>query len=174
MVQSRAYLGYGSTMMPSGYDQSYPGFVFLNCALTKEDGAFTAYLARSPVTTAVSSSGTPPVYYYTQYDIVAFINSTMDSHIAAQGWSTAGPNLDGTAVAGWREYGNFTTGRLPVNVSNRLSATSNPASSTGNSSIQLKSEDAAIFFADRASIFDGATNGRLSTTGYPGGWEPQP
>jgi pectin methylesterase-like acyl-CoA thioesterase len=174
VVQSRAYLGYGSTMTPSSYDQSYPGFVFLNCALTKEDGAFTAYLARSPGAATVSSSGTPPVYYYLQYDIVAFINSTMDSHIAPQGWSTPGPNLAGTAVAGWREYGNFTPARLPVNVSNRLSMMSNPASSTGNSSIQLKSEDAAIFFADRALVFGGATNGRLSTTGYPGGWEPQP
>jgi pectin methylesterase-like acyl-CoA thioesterase len=173
-VQSRAYLGYGSSSTPANYNQSYPGFVFLNCSLTKEDGAFNAYLARSPGAATVSSSGTPPVYYYSQYDIVAFINSTIDSHIAAQGWSTPGPNLAGTAVAGWREFGSFTPGRLPVDVSRRLSQTSIPASTTGNASIQLTSADVATFFADRASILGGATDGTLTTTGYPGGWNPQP
>ena len=39
---------------------------------------------------------------------------------------------------------------------------------------QLTSAAVNAFFADRASIFDGATNGTLTTTGYPGGWNPQP
>jgi len=174
VVQSRAYLGYGSSSTPADYTQSYPGFVFVNCALTKEEGDFTAYLARSPGAPTATSSGTPPVYYYTQYDIIAFINSTMDSHIASQGWSTPGPNLAGTAVAGWREYNNFTPDGQPVDVSNRLSLSSNPPSTTGNDSIQLESSDAAIFFRDRSSILGGATNGTLTITGYPGGWTPQP
>ena len=160
--------------MPSNYNQSYPGFVFLNCSLTKEPGAFNAYLARSPGQPSSSSSGTPPVYYYTNYDIIAYINSTLDSHIAAQGWSTPGPNLPGNAIIGWREYGSFTPAQLPVNVSNRLSTTSNPASTTGNSSIELKSDDVATFFRNRQTIFQGASDGTLTTTGYPGGWNPQP
>jgi hypothetical protein len=114
------------------------------------------------------------VYYYTQYDIIAFINSTMDDHIASQGWSTPGPNLAGTAVAGCREYNSFTPDGHPVDVSNRLSLSSNPPSTTGNDSIQLESSDVAIFFRDRASILGGATNGTLTITGYPGGWTPQP
>ena len=174
VVQARAYLGYGASSMPSNYNQSYPGFVFLNCSLTKESGAFNAYLARSPGQPSSSSSGTPPVYYYTNYDIIAYINSTLDGHIAAQGWSAPGPNLPGNAVIGWREYGSFTPAQLPVNVSNRLSTTSNPSSTTGNSSIELKSDDVATFFRNRQTIFQGATDGTLTTTGYPGGWNPQP
>jgi hypothetical protein len=174
VVQSRAYLGYGTGSMPSNYNQSYPGFVFLNCSLTKEPGAFNAYLARSPGQPSSSSSGSPPVYYYTNYDIIAYINSTLDGHIAAQGWSTPGPNLPGNAIIGWREYGSFTPAQLPVNVSNRLTTTSSPPSTTGNSSIELKSDDVAAFFRNRQTIFQGATDGTLTTTGYPGGWNPQP
>jgi len=172
IVQSRAYLGYGSTSTPPDYNQSYPGFVFLNCALTKEDGVFTSYLARSPGTTAVT--GGPPTYYYYNYDIVAYINTIMDNHIPNLGWFTPGPDVVGNAVAGWREYGSLTPEGVPVDVSNRLSQTSIPPSTTGYDSIQLTSADVDVFFADRESILSGATDGTLTTTGYPGGWNPQP
>ena len=172
IVQSRAFLGYGSTSTPPDYNQSYPGFVFLNCALTKEDGVFTSYLARSPGAPAVF--GSPPTYYYYNYDIVAFINSTMDNHIPGLGWFTPGPNVVGNAVAGWREYGSFAPDGVPVDVSNRLSRTSLPPSTTGHDSIQIPSADVDVFFADRESILSGATNGTLTTVGYPGGWNPQP
>jgi pectin methylesterase-like acyl-CoA thioesterase len=172
IVQSRAFLGYGSTSTPPDYSRSYPGFVFLNSALTKEDGVFTSYLARSPGAPAVF--GGPPAYYYYNYDVVAFINSNMDSHIPALGWFTPGPNVVGNAVAGWREYGGSTPENIPLDVSNRLSRTSRPPSTTGHDSVQLTSADVDIFFADRASILSGATNGTLTTTGYPGGWNPQP
>jgi pectin methylesterase-like acyl-CoA thioesterase len=172
IVQSRAYLGFGGTSTPPDYNRSYPGFVFLNSALTKEDGVFTSYLARSPGAPAVH--GNAPTYYYYNYDIVAFINSTMDSHIPALGWFTPGPNVVGNAVTGWREYGSFTPDDMPMDVSNRLSRTSSPPSTTGHDSIQLTSADIDVFFANRALILSGATNGTWTTTGYPGGWNPQP
>lgn len=172
ILQSRAFLGYGSASTPPDYNHSYPGFVFLNCALTKEDGVFTSYLARSPG--APAAFGSPPTYYYYNYDIVAFINSSTDTHIPPLGWFTPGPNVVGNAVVGWREYGSISPEDAPVDISNRLSRTSQPPSTTGYDSIQLTSGDVDVFFADRATILSGATNGTLTTTGYPGGWNPQP
>lgn len=174
VLQSRAYLGYGDTATPTSYNRSYPGFVILQSALTKEDGAFSAYLARSPGAAASTGGGTPPVYYYYNYDIIAVVSSMLDSHIDPLGWSTPGPNVAGTAVTGWREYGSVTPDGTLVDTSRRLSFTSTPPTTSGHSSIQLTSEDVATFFPDRETIFSGATNGVRSTIGYPGGWSPQP
>jgi pectin methylesterase-like acyl-CoA thioesterase len=177
VVQSRAYLGYGSTPTPSTYAIAYPGFVFLNCALTKEDGDFTAYLARSPGAATVSGSAAP--YLYSQYDVVSFIDCNMDSHIAAVGWNVTGgnppgANLSPTPIGGWREYRSFTPSGRYVDVGQRLE--SSPLSGTSTNpggSMQLPDAAASTFFRDRATIFGGATDGTYTTTGNPG-WNPQP
>ena len=85
IVQSRAYAG-------------YPGFVFLNSTLEADSGvsAGTTYLART--------GGTCSTY---SCDNVAYINTTMASHIASVGWYGT-PNLTNSATTGWRESG--TTG----------------------------------------------------------------
>ncbi|MBP5332625.1 MAG: fibronectin type III domain-containing protein [Bacteroidales bacterium] len=76
--------------------ESYPGFVFLNCNIVKDgnvsDGS--VYLARSGGDTSV-------------YDNVVYVNCTMDSIIAPEGWHTgkAPTPSTPTATSGWREYG---------------------------------------------------------------------
>jgi pectin methylesterase-like acyl-CoA thioesterase len=77
-------------------DASYPGFVFLNCNIVK-DGDMkegSVYLARSGGDTSV-------------YDNVVYVNCTMPSIIAPEGWHTSKaptPSVP-TATSGWREYG---------------------------------------------------------------------
>jgi pectin methylesterase-like acyl-CoA thioesterase len=169
IVQSRAYLGYGSTTTPANLDTSYPGFVFLNSALTKEAGTFTAYLARS--SGAATYSGTAAPYYYLQYDIVSYIGCTMDTHIAPVGWNVMGSNPPGAnvlpnPVAGWREYGSMTPAGQPLNVSQRLVNPAPDGSATNpGGSLQLTAANVATFFPSRTAILGGATDGTYITTG---------
>ncbi|USX23175.1 pectinesterase family protein [Oxalobacteraceae bacterium OTU3REALA1] len=133
------------------------GFVFLNSRLTHgpgpgplhgdvPDGA--TWLARSP-------GGT------TTWDNIAFINTKMDSHVAAAGWAGAGVNgqpapnpVVPTAASGWREYGSTTLGGDPINLAARVGG------------FQLSASDVAAGFANRALVFS-AWNGGA-------GWDPQP
>ncbi len=169
VVQSRAYLSFGATATPATFNQSYPGFVFLDCALTKEPGTFTAYLARSPG--AATVSGAAPTFFYLQYDIVSYIGCSMDTHIAPAGWNVVGGNPTGanalaSPVVGWREYKSITPQGAPVDVSQRL-VNPSPAGTTANpgGSIQLTDANAATFFANRGTILQGATDGTFTTTG---------
>jgi pectin methylesterase-like acyl-CoA thioesterase len=171
VVQSRAYLGFGDAGAPGDFDTSYPGFVFLNSALTKEDGTFTAYLARSPGAATVSGTAAP--FFYLQYDIVSYVGCTMDSHIAPVGWNVSGSNPPGAnvrpnPVAGWREYKSLAPDGGALDVSQRLVDPS-PAGTTANpgGSLQLSDSNAATFFPDRAAILHGATDGTFTTTGLP-------
>jgi len=167
VVQSRAYLGADSVnTVPASFNTSYLGFVFLNCALTKEAGSFTAYLARSPGAVTVTAA-TP--FLYGQYDIVSYIGCSMDSHIAPVGWSTSNPpgaNVRPNPVTGWREYRSTTPTGVSLDVSQRL-ADPSPGGTTANpgGSLQLSDASAAAFFADRATILHGATDGTYTSTG---------
>ena len=68
--------------------------MFLNSALTKEVGTFTAYLARSASAVAAQTvSGA--TLLYSGYDIVSYLNCTMDTHIAPVGWNVTGGNPPG-------------------------------------------------------------------------------
>jgi pectin methylesterase-like acyl-CoA thioesterase len=185
VVQSRAYLGFGTTAAPANFDTSYPGFVFLNSALTKEAGTFTAYLARSagpPLPTPATTTGDGGVidYYYAQYDIVSYIGCSMDTHIAPVGWSvsTSAPGSDVSPpnpVAGWREYGSTTPAGAPLDVSQRLvDPTPDGVAPFIGGSLQLSAADVATFFPNRATILAGATDGTTYTlTGLPG-FNPTP
>jgi hypothetical protein len=152
--------------------------VFLNSALTKEAGTFTAYLARSASAVAAQTvSGA--TLTYSGYDIVSYINCTMDTHIAPVGWNVTGGNPTGanvraSAVAGWREYRSRTPGGALLDVSQRLAdpapnGTAATAASSGSpgGSLQLSAANVAAFFPDRATILHGATSGGLATTGLP-------
>ncbi|SEN18126.1 Pectate lyase [Duganella sp. CF517] len=133
------------------------GFVFLNSRLTHgpgpgplhgdvPDGA--TWLARSPGGTAT-------------WDNIAFVNTKMDTHVAAAGWAGAGVNgqpapnpATPTAASGWREYGSTTLGGDPINLAARVGG------------FQLSASDVAAGFANRALVFS-AWNGGA-------GWDPQP
>ena len=172
IVQARAYVGYGTTTTPPGaIVQSYPGFVFLSCALTKEPGA-TETLARQ-ITSPTTSTKTGWTFYY-QYDVVSFIDCSMDSQVPAAGWASTGSNLAPTPVTGWREYRSFTPGGQWLDVSQRIPALPVNTTPYTNGSIQLTDANVAKFFADRATIFGGGNDGTYTMTGYPGGWNPQP
>jgi len=133
------------------------GFVFLNSSLTHgpgpgplhgdvPDGA--TWLARSPGGTAT-------------WDNIAFINTKMDTHVAAAGWAGAGVNgqpapnpVTPTAASGWREYGSTTLGGDPINLAARVGG------------FQLSASDVAAGFANRALVFADWNGGA--------GWDPQP
>nr|WP_315393729.1 pectinesterase family protein [uncultured Duganella sp.] len=133
------------------------GYVFLNSRLTHGPGpgplkgdvpAGATWLARSP-------GGT------TTWDNIAFINTKMDSHVAAAGWAGAGVNgqpapnpATPNASTGWREYGTTTLGGDPVNLAARVGG------------FQLSAADVAAGFANRAQIFAAWNNGA--------GWDPLP
>jgi len=184
VVQSRAFLSAGTTGLPASFNQSFPGFVFLNSALTKEAGTFTVYLARSAAPVAAQTV-TGATLLYSGYDIVSYINCTMDTHIAPVGWNVTGGNPPGanvraSAVAGWREYRSRTPGGVLLDVSQRLGdpapgGTAATATSSGSpgGSLQLSAAIAAAFFPDRATILHGATSGGLATTGL-GTFNPAP
>ena len=134
----------------------YPGFVFLNSALTREDGSFSAFLARSAGSTAYS-------------DNVAYISCTFDSHVEPAGWglmnALAVPKSQGsmtapTPIQGWRQYGNATPAGLPVDTSAYLST-----SGTVIGSMNLSDANAASFFKDRATILKGASDGTYTSLG---------
>jgi pectin methylesterase-like acyl-CoA thioesterase len=183
VVQSRAYLNYVLTSAAAlDTHRSYPGFVFLNCALTKEDGSFTAYLARSPGATNTGTKGSFTTYG--QFDSVSFIDCSMDSHIAALGWNVVGGNPGGanvapSPVAGWREYRSFTPAGQIIDTSGRL-ADPAPAQYYNGSfaantagSRQLTDAQVGTFFPSRATLFGGATDGTYTTSGA-GAFSPVP
>jgi pectinesterase len=174
IVNSRAILGTGATAVPPDYNTSFAGFVFLNSALTKEAGTFTAFLARSPGAVP-AATGTP--FVYLGYDIVSFIACTMDAQIPAVGWNAAGQtsalgaNVKPNPVTGWREYHSMSpTGQL-LDVSQRLPDSTPPdagapdAGTPPGGSIQLSDGNVASFFPNRATILHGATDGTYTTTG---------
>ena len=119
--------------------QSYKGFVFLGCTLTKtssvDDGAM--YLARS--------GGDKNCY-----DNVAYINCKMSAVIPAVGWhSNPAPNPStASATSGWKEYGSKDLSGNTLSVSGRNSA-----------SYQLTAEEFEGGYKDRATIFSGAPVG---------------
>lgn len=89
LVQARGYYG-------------YPGFVFLNSRLTKGPGVAdgSAYLARSGGSACTSGTYTYAKLLAYNCDIISYINTTMDSHIAADGWYTSPiPNLPANSAA---------------------------------------------------------------------------
>jgi pectin methylesterase-like acyl-CoA thioesterase len=146
IVQARAYAG-------------YPGFVFLNAALTKEDGNFKVYLGRSNGSVASGAAY--------GYDNVAFVRSTFDSHIDRAGWnitnsakSDVGSNTPPTPVQGWRQYGNVTPAGLAVDTSDFLATAGNVIGS-----LTLSDANARSFYKDRATLFTGATDGTNTSKG---------
>lgn len=120
-------------------NQSYKGFVFLGCSLTKTasvaDGSM--YLARS--------SGAKEYY-----DNVAFINCRMSTAIPATGWyGNPGSNPSkANATSGWKEYGSKDLSGNTLSVSSR-----HPAS------YQLSESEYEAGYRDRAAIFAGAPVG---------------
>ena len=92
-IRSRAGGYIVQARVPGASDK---GFVFLNCALTAEEGvkAGSAYLARSGGDSSV-------------YDNVTFIGCTMSDVIAPAGWHTGKTPTPATptATSGWKEYG---------------------------------------------------------------------
>jgi len=110
---------------------------------------------------------------YGQYDIVSYIGCSMDSHIAPAGWNVVGGNPPGAnvrpnPVTGWREYRSTTPAGVLLDVSQRL-ADPSPTGTTTNpgGSLQISDANAAAFFADRATILHGATDGTFTSTGLP-------
>lgn len=107
VIQSRAAWG-------------YPGFVILNSKLTADSGVPTggAYLARANGTTtaggycststAFAGTGSLSGNSYFYCDSVAYINTTIGTHIADAGWSGT-PNQTPALMAGWRESGSSPT-----------------------------------------------------------------
>ncbi|WP_246841618.1 pectinesterase family protein [Cellvibrio sp. PSBB023] len=131
------------------------GFVFLNSSLTKGAGPTnelpidgTHYLARS-------AGPTSPTF-----DNIVFVNTKMDSHIAAGGWAGLGVNSQpvanpatGTATTGWREY-------------NTMDMNGNTVSLAGRQfSYELSLAD-INGYCSRAQVFAGYNNGA--------GWNPLP
>ena len=118
---------------------------------------------------------------YTGYDIVSYVNCTMDTHIAPVGWNVTGGNPPGanvrpSAVAGWREYRSRTPGGVLLDVSQRLgdpapNGTAATATSSGSpgGSLQLSAANVAAFFPDRATILHGAAERRA---GHDRPWRP--
>lgn len=96
------------------------GFVFLNSSLTSGAGPLgdlplvgETYLARSP-------GGA------TTFDNIVFVNTKMDTHIAAGGWAGGGVNnqpianpASGTPTTGWREFGSMDMNGDTLDVSAR-------------------------------------------------------
>ncbi|SDG44672.1 MULTISPECIES: pectinesterase family protein [unclassified Duganella] len=133
------------------------GYVFLNSRLTHGPGpgplhgdvpAGATYLARSAGNAAY-------------WDNIAFINTSMDVHIATTGWAGAGVNGQpapnpavASAASGWREYGSTTPTGEAINLAARVGG------------FQLSASDVAAGYADRAKVF-AAYGGGI-------GWNPQP
>ena len=128
------------------------GFIFLNSRLTNGPGPGpdanliapgSTYLARSPGRE-------------TSWDNVAFINCSMDRHIARDGWARDGMNKQplpnpvvATATRGWREFGSRDMQGQPVRFGGAA----------------LTAGDVAQHFGSRAAIFSAWDAGR--------GWNPQ-
>ena len=131
--------GKGYIVQSRCQDQTYKGFVFLGCTITKTtsvtDG--TMYLARS---------GGDSKYY----DNVSYINCKMSTVIPAAGWySTPAPTPSkGSATSGWKEYGSKDLSGAALSTGSRLAA-----------SYQLTAEEYEAGYKDRATIFSGAPVG---------------
>jgi pectate lyase len=121
------------------------GYVFLNSRLTRDAGV------PDGKTTLARSSGRPIAF-----DHVAFINTTMDAHIAPVGWHNKPmPNpAVATATRGWREYNSARPDGQALDVSARLAG-----------SYQLNADEVRAAYANRAQIFSSYNNT---------GWYPQP
>jgi len=131
------------------------GFVFLNSRLTRGRGP-TGNRVPDGATWLARSAG-----YETSWDHVAFINCRMDAHIAPAGWAGKGvgrqpaPNpAQGTAAAGWREYGSMDLDGKPLDLSARRHVR------------LLTAGEAAAQFGSRAAIF--------ADYGGGSGWNPLP
>lgn len=131
------------------------GFVFLNSRLTRGRGP-TGNRVPDGATWLARSAG-----YATSWDHVAFINCRMDAHIAPAGWAGKGvgrqpaPNpAQGTASAGWREYGSMDLDGKPLDLSARRHVR------------LLTAGEAAAQFGSRAAIF--------ADYGGGSGWNPLP
>lgn len=131
------------------------GFVFLNSRLTRGRGP-TGNLVPDGATWLARSAG-----YDTSWDHVAFINCQMDAHIAPAGWAgkdvgrQPAPNpAQGTAAAGWREYGSTDLDGKPLDLSARRHVR------------LLTAGEAAAQFGSRSAIFAGYGGGS--------GWTPLP
>jgi pectin methylesterase-like acyl-CoA thioesterase len=173
VVNARAILGSGTPATPASYNTSFAGFVFLNSALTKEAGTFTAYLARS-AGAVPAATGTPPLLY-SGYDIVSYIGCSMDAHIPAVGWNiagqtnTMGANVRPNPVTGWREYHSVSPSGQLLDVSQRLPDSTPPdAAAPPAGSIQLSDANVTTFFPNRNTIFGGATDGTFTTSALVG------
>jgi hypothetical protein len=130
--------------------QDYPGFVFLQSRITQEAGFSGGFLARS------STNGTTPSTAYS-YDNVAFVRSVFDAQLASGAWDQS-PNTTSTPAAGWRQYGNTTAAGQVVTTYRA-------------GSLSLTDGQAAMFFADRQTIFTGATDGTSTSKGLgAAGW----
>ena len=147
VLQSRAYFG-------------YPGFVFLDSALTadKDVPAGTTYLARSG---GAGTNGFCSQMYlagsasniHLFCDNVAYINTKMGPHVRAVGWlNTPAPNLSPTANTGWRESGSMNLRGRALDLTTR-----DPTVST--TSADLSALDT------RTKVFAGWSNGL--------GWVPE-
>lgn len=121
------------------------GYVFLNSRLTRGAGV------PDGKTTLARSSGRA-----TLFDQVAYINTTMDAHIAAAGWhdKPLPTPATATAAAGWREYNSRTPAGAAIDTGARLVV-----------SHQLRADEASAAYANRAQIFSSYNNT---------GWNPQP
>ncbi len=133
------------------------GFVFLNSKLTH--GAGPGPLAGDVPNgaTYLARSGGSATYF----DNIVFVNTRMDSHVAARGWAGAGVNSQpapnpatATATSGWREYGSMDLNGNPLDVSSRQDG------------YLLSASDVANNFATRALIFSAYNSGA--------GWNPEP
>jgi pectin methylesterase-like acyl-CoA thioesterase len=160
----------GPSVVQARATSGFAGFVFLNSALTKDEGIYDAYLARS------LNSG---------LDNVAFVSCSLDAHVDPSGWSVAGryANVAPTAVTGWREYRSRQPGGDFVDLSGRV-----PAGIAGTwGSIQLSAADVGALFSSRATVFGCTSNLTIGWVGYgtttgtcPGpsctcsGWNPVP
>ncbi len=147
VVQSRAYFG-------------YPGFVFLDSALTadKDVPAGTTYLARSG---GAGTNGFCSQMYLTGSasnshlfcDNVAYIDTKMGPHVRAVGWlNLPAPNLSPTTNTGWRESGSMNLRGRGLDVTTRDATVS-------STSADLSALDS------RTKVFAGWNNGQ--------GWVPE-
>ena len=120
-------------------EQSYKGFVFLGCTLTKTSSVTdgTMYLARS--------GGDPKCY-----DNVTYINCKMSTAIPTVGWySNPAPTPSkANAASGWKEYGSKDLSGATLSTGSRLAA-----------SYQLTTAEYEAGYKDRATIFAGAPVG---------------
>ncbi|MBX2812586.1 MAG: hypothetical protein KTR25_12280 [Myxococcales bacterium] len=140
-------------------NESDPGFVFINSALTQGASrtgvtidAGTTYLARS--------SGNSDAI-----DNITFINTTMDTHIAEIGWAYLGINGQpapqprlASANAGWKEFGSMDINGKPLVLRDRCDS--------NGSCYELTEAEMRASFCHRSQVFASFDSGA--------GWDPLP